>query len=308
MAAQKTVIIIVGPTASGKTNLSLELAQHFNTEIISADSRQCYREMNIGVAKPPEEALKKIRHHFINSHSIHDDVNANVFEQYALDAADKIFKQNDFAVMVGGTGMYIKAFCEGMDEMPEINSSVRNEIINAYKQNGLAWLQNEIKIKDPEFWKIAEQKNPQRLIRALEVHNATGKSILHFKRNKKKERSFNVVKTGIEIAKEKLHQNINARVDEMIEAGLVNEVSQLLPFKHLNALQTVGYKEMFNHLEGNISLAEAIEKIKTNTKQYAKRQLTWFKKDKDIRWISCDHLKNIQGINIFLSGLEYQKV
>ena len=182
MNDSKTVIIIAGPTASGKTALSLELASHFNTEIISADSRQCFRELNIGVAKPSEAELKSVKHHFINSHSIHDIINAQVFEKYALDAAEKIFQKNDIAIMVGGTGMYIKAFCEGLDEIPEIDTSVRNEIIKNYAEKGLSWLQNKVQQKDPLFWQQAEQKNPQRLMRALEVVTSTGKSITAFRK------------------------------------------------------------------------------------------------------------------------------
>lgn len=282
---QKTVIIIVGPTASGKTALSLQLAAHYKTSIISADSRQCYKELNIGVAKPSEAALQSFKHYFINSHSIHDNVNAQVFEAYALQAAEEIFAYNDVAVMVGGTGMYIKAFCEGLDVIPEINASVRESIIQQYDQQGLKWLQNEVKQKDPLFWQQAEQQNPQRLMRALEVITATGISIAKFRRQEKKTRDFQIKKIGINLPKQQLHENINARVDEMISEGLVEEVRSLLPYKNINALQTVGYKEVFDYLEKKCSLPEAIEKIKTNTRQYAKRQLTWFKKDKEIEWV-----------------------
>lgn len=282
---QKTVIIIVGPTASGKTALSLQLAAHYKTSIISADSRQCYRELNIGVAKPPEAALQSIQHYFINSHSIHDNVNAQVFETYALQAVEEIFANNNVAIMVGGTGMYIKAFCEGLDAMPEIDPSIRETIIQQYNLQGLAWLQNEVKEKDPVFWQQAEQQNPQRLMRALEVITSTGISIAQLRKQEKKTRHFQVKKIGINLPKQQLHENINSRVDEMIREGLVEEVRSLLPYKNLNALQTVGYKEVFDYLEGNYSLAEAIEKIKSNTRQYAKRQLTWFKKDKEVDWV-----------------------
>ena len=278
-------MIIVGPTASGKTALSLQLAAHYKTSIISADSRQCYKELNIGVAKPPEAALQSINHYFINSHSIHDNVNAQVFEEYALQAAEEIFAYNDVAVMVGGTGMYIKAFCEGLDVMPEIDAFVRESIIQQYHQRGLLWLQHEIKEKDPAFWQQAERQNPQRLMRALEVITATGISITEFRRREKKTRDFQIKKIGINLSKQQLHENINSRVDEMIGEGLVEEVRSLLPYKNINALQTVGYKEIFDYLEEKCSLPEAIEKIKTNTRQYAKRQLTWFKKDKEIEWV-----------------------
>lgn len=283
---QKTVVIIVGPTASGKTGLSLKLAACYNTDIISADSRQCFKELNIGVAKPPAEALRSVKHYFINSHSIHDVVNAQVFETYALNAAKEIFKKNNIVIMAGGTGMYIKAFCEGLDEMPEVEPSVREAIITTYNENGLVWLQQEVQTKDPDFWAVAEQQNPQRLMRALEVINSTGKSITAYRNNVKKERPFNVIKAGIDISKPQLHENIASRVDEMIIEGLVEEVRSLYPYKNINALQTVGYKEIFDYLDEKISLPEAIDQIKINTRQYAKRQLTWFKKDKTIHWLS----------------------
>ncbi|MFT4154485.1 tRNA (adenosine(37)-N6)-dimethylallyltransferase MiaA [Parafilimonas sp.] len=283
---QKTVIIIVGPTASGKTSLSLQLAARYKTDIISADSRQCYKELSIGVAKPPEAALQSIKHYFINAYSIHDNVNAQVFEEYALQAAEEIFKHNDTAIMVGGTGMYIKAFCEGLDAMPEIDTNIREAIIENYNQQGLSWLQDEVKQKDPAFWQQAEQQNPQRLMRALEVIAATGISITAFRLKNKKQRDFSIKKIGISLPKRQLHENINARVDEMIKEGLVEEVKSLLPYKNVNALQTVGYKEIFDYLEQKCSLPAAIEKIKSNTRQYAKRQLTWFGKDEEITWQS----------------------
>lgn len=281
---QKTVIIIVGATASGKTQLSLQLARQYNTSIISADSRQCFKELNIGVAKPTAEELSSVKHYFINSHSIHDVVNAQVFESYALNAAEEIFKENDVAVMAGGTGMYIKAFCEGLDDIPNVDATIRDAIINSYHQNGLEWLQNEIKKDDPLFWEQAEQKNPQRLMRALEVYRATGKSITTFQKKKNVTRPFNIKKIGIHLSKTQLHANINNRVDEMIKAGLADEVKSLMPYRNLNPLQTVGYREIFEYLDGIISLDQCIEKIKSNTRQYAKRQVTWFKKDKEIDW------------------------
>ena len=283
---QKRVIVIVGPTASGKTALSIELARRYNTAIISADSRQCYKELNIGVAKPPGEALRSIQHYFINSHSIHDEVNAEVFEQYALNAVEEIFKWNDTAIMVGGTGMYIKAFCEGLDEIPLVDPSIRNEIVSAYKQNGLTWLQDEIKKRDPVFWQQAEQQNPQRLMRALEVLHSTGISITHFRTKRKKERPFRIIKLGIFLPKQQLYAHIDKRTDEMIVHGLVDEVRSLYAYKDLNALQTVGYSEIFEFIDNKITLDDAIHKIKQNTKQYAKRQTTWFNKDKSIFHLS----------------------
>jgi len=287
----KTVIIITGPTASGKTAASIQLAKKLSTSIISADSRQCYKELNIGVARPSLEELQVIPHYFIASHSIKEEVTAAGFEDYALNKAADLFKEHDEVVMVGGTGLYIKAFCEGLDQVPEVPATVREEIINSYKEKGLNWLQEKIKIKDPAFYAEGEIQNPQRMMRALEVVQSTGQSILSFRKGKKTERPFVIKKIGIEISKEDLHRNIDKRVDQMIENGLVEEAINSLPFRHLNALQTVGYTELFDHFDGKISLDQAIAEIKTHTRQYAKRQLTWFKKDEGIKWMKPDSIQ-----------------
>lgn len=287
---QNTVIIITGPTASGKTALSLKFAQYFNTKIISADSRQCYKELGIGVAKPTPEQLAAVDHYFINSHSVHEEVNAQVFEEYALQALDEIFKEHKIAVMVGGTGLYIKAFCEGLDEIPSVDESIRKKIIDTYNEKGLGWLQDEVKKNDPAFWSVAEQQNPQRLMRALEVFLSTKKSITSFRTNKKTKRPFDIIKVGIDITRQKLIENINARTDEMFALGLEEEARKLFPLKHLNALQTVGYNELFDYLEEKISLSEAKEQIKIHTRQYAKRQITWFKRDKEIKWFNSNEI------------------
>lgn len=284
----KTVILITGPTASGKTSLALTTAQHYKTEIISADSRQCYIEMNIGVAKPSREELAAVPHHFINSHSIHDDVNAATFAQYSTAAAEKIFQQHDVLVMAGGTGLYIKAFLEGLDDIPSVPSSVRNDILKQYEEKGLQWLQDEIRTADPKFFAEGEIKNPQRMMRALEVKLGTGKSIKDFHRASGTGAAgkYRILKYAIDISREQLYKNINNRVDKMIEDGLVEEVRSLLPFRNLNALQTVGYSELIDYFDGKISLGEAVNKIKQNTRNYAKRQMTWFRKDREITWIS----------------------
>lgn len=286
----KTVIIVAGPTAVGKTPVAIELAKHFQTEIISSDSRQCFKELNIGVARPSGEEQKTVKHHFIASHSIHEELNAGIFEQYALEKVNELFQTHDVVIMTGGTGLYIKAFCEGMDEIPDVPDAIRKKIILKYKEKGLDWLQKKVKKKDPEFYKAGEIKNPQRLMRALEVVKATGKSILEFRKGRKAKRDFRIVKIGLELPKEELYRNINARVDKMIEAGLVEEVKSLLPYRNLNALQTVGYSEIFEHLDGKISLEEAVELIKKNTRHYAKRQMTWFKKDEEIEWIMPEEI------------------
>jgi tRNA dimethylallyltransferase len=285
MATKKTVIIIAGPTAVGKTAVSINVASHFKTEIISADSRQCYKEMNIGVARPSPEELLQAKHHFIASHSIHEKVNAATFEEYAIKKSNEVFEKNDVIVMTGGTGLYIKAFCEGMDEIPEVPELVRNEIVEQYNKNGLLWLQEQVENLDPRFFEVGETKNPQRLMRALEVFKATGKSILDFRKLEKIKRNFNIIKIALQLPKEDLHLNIETRADKMIEMGLSEEVRSLIPYQHLNALQTVGYKELFDYFSGKIDLQAAIDLMKRNTKQYAKRQVTWFKKDKEYQWI-----------------------
>lgn len=280
----KTCYVIVGPTAVGKTSLAVEIAQHFNTQIISADSRQCYKELNAGVAKPSPQQLQKVKHWFINSHSIQDEVNAKVFEEYALQKVNDIFKHNDIAVMVGGTGLYIKAFCEGLDDVPVVNAEIKKVIITNYNNGGFEWLNEQVKKNDPLYFSKGETKNPQRMLRALEVKLSTGRSIMEFQSHKKKEREFKKIMIGLQLPKEELIQNINNRIDDMMNNGLLKEVKTLSSFKNLNALQAVGYKELFEHLEGKISLDLAIEQIKINTRHYAKRQMTWFKKDKEVRW------------------------
>jgi tRNA dimethylallyltransferase len=282
----KTCIIISGPTAVGKTSLAIELAMYLNTDIISADSRQCFRELNIGVAKPSAAQLQQVKHYFINSHSIHDEVNAAVFEQYALDAVQHIFETHDTAVMVGGTGLYIKAFCEGMDEIPAIDPLVRDSIAAQYREGGIEWLQNEARVQDPDYYATGEIQNPQRLMRALEVKLSTGRSIRSFQQGKKAARNFAVIKIGLDLPRETLYQHINHRVDDMIQQGLVEEVKSLIPFQSLNALQTVGYTELFDYFSGKHLIDEAIDTIKKNTRHYAKRQLTWFRKDESMKWFS----------------------
>ena len=282
----KTVILITGPTASGKTAVAIELARAYQAEIISADSRQCFQEMAIGVARPSTAELNAVPHHFIASHSIQEEVTAATFEKYALDKTATLFQEKDVVIVAGGTGLYIRAFCEGMDHIPEIDPAIRQQVISEYEEKGLSWLQSSLQEKDPAFYSSGEIQNPQRSMRALEVFLSTGKSILTFQTGKKTKREFNVIKIGLDLPKEILHQQIHRRVDQMINTGLEQEVKSLLLFRQRNALQTVGYTEMFEYLDGKISLAQAVEAIKTHTRQYAKRQLTWFRRDKDIHWFS----------------------
>lgn len=276
---KQTCIIISGPTAVGKTSYGIELALQHNTQIISADSRQCFRELNIGVAKPSGKQLEKVKHYFINSHSIHDEINAKVFEEYSLNAVHEIFENNDVAVMVGGTGLYIKAFCEGLDDIPNADENIRKEINEQYDTEGLVWLKNEINVHDPVFFLKGEMQNPRRMLRALEVKLSTGKSILDFQSGKKVKRDFEINNILLELPREQLYNNINHRVDQMMEEGLLQEAESLFQYRQLNALQTVGYKELFDYMEGKYSLPQAIDEIKKNTRHFAKRQMTWFKKN-----------------------------
>ena len=282
-----TVHIVVGPTAVGKTKYAIELAQQLNTEIISADARQCYQELNIGVARPSPLELATVPHHFIASHSIQEKTNAGVFEQYALAKANELLKKFGSVVMVGGTGLYIKAFVEGMDQIPEIDPALRSQIQEDVSNKGLDWLQAQVQAKDPAYWAQADQgekQNTQRLSRALEVVIGTGQSILSFQLLTKKTRSFNIQKIGLEMPRAQLYDRINQRVYQMVQMGLEEEVKALHPQFHLNALQTVGYQEWLPYLEGNQSKEAVVQAIQQNTRHYAKRQMTWFKKDPEIKW------------------------
>jgi tRNA dimethylallyltransferase len=290
---KKQVILIAGPTAVGKTALAIELAKQFQTNIISADSRQCFRELNIGVAKPFAAELQQVQHYFINSHSVEEQVNAAVFEQYALQTAKELFQHHNTIVMVGGTGLYIKAFCEGMDYIPAIDEEVRLQLQQEYEANGLPWLRQQLLAKDPLFAQQGEMQNPQRMLRALEVVTGSGQSILSFKTGIQKKREFSILPIGLELPREELYNRINLRADDMMKAGLVDEVKQLQPLQHLNALQTVGYTELFHYFNQKFTLEEAAHKIKQNTRHYAKRQLTWFKRNPDMKWFHPGAVKEI---------------
>lgn len=285
---QKKLFVIVGPTAVGKTALSIALAKHLGTEIVSADSRQVYQEMEIGTAKPSAEELKEVRHHFINSHSIHQDFNAGQYEREAYPLLQALFKAHDHVVMVGGSGLYIKALIDGFDEIPEVPDSVRQAIEEQYANSGISWLQTELARLDPDLYKTIDQQNPHRLIRALEVIMFSGQSIQHFRGKVKREHAFEVIKIGLELEREALYERINKRMDIMIEQGLFEEAERLFPLRHLNALQTVGYQEIFDFLEGKYDKTEAVRLLKQHSRHYAKRQLTWFKRDQAVQWLTAD--------------------
>jgi tRNA dimethylallyltransferase len=289
----KTAIIISGPTAVGKTALSIQLARHFQTEIISADSRQCYRELNIGVAKPERTELELVNHHFINSHSIQENLTAADFEQYALQKTIEIFRGHDQLIVTGGTGLYLKAFITGFDAMPAVAGETREMVRAVYLNEGLDGLRDKIEKEDPVFSASDDLKNPHRMMRALEFVRTTGTSIRNYQQAKPKERPFSIISIGLELPREELYDRINARVDKMMEDGLLEEVKSLLPYKQLNAMQTVGYRELFAYIAGDMSLEKAVDKIKQNTRHYAKRQLTWFKADPSIKWFHPDDADSI---------------
>ncbi|WP_113662821.1 tRNA (adenosine(37)-N6)-dimethylallyltransferase MiaA [Pedobacter nanyangensis] len=282
--AQKTLIVIVGPTAIGKTSLAIELAKHYQTEIISADSRQFFREMSIGTAKPSEEELAAVPHHFINSHSINQLFSTGDFEVQALALIENLFNKHDVLILVGGSGLYINALCNGLDDMPEINLNIREKLNQQFANEGIETIRKQLATLDPEYFAKVDQSNPQRMIRGLEVVLSTGQKLSSFLTSSKKERPFNIVKIGLNTEREKLYSQINHRVNAMMQEGLLEEVKSLAAYKELNALKTVGYTEIFDHLDGKIDLATAVDKIKQNTRRFAKRQLTWFKKDTEITW------------------------
>lgn len=285
-----TLIIILGPTASGKTDLAIKIARWLETEIISADSRQFYRELSIGTAKPSPEELAAVKHHFIGHISITEDYNISRFEQDAIRLLDKLFDTHRAVVMTGGSGLYIDAVCKGLDEQPEQDPAIRQILTEEYKTRGIVYLQEELLKLDPQYYSEVDLSNPNRLMRALEVCLMTGHPYSSFRKGNHQKRRFRTVKLGIRIPREELIRRINLRLDEMMSLGLLGEVKANYPFRSLNALNTVGYKELFDYLDGNCSLEEAVEKIRLNTRRYAKRQMTWFRKDIDIKWINPDSI------------------
>ncbi len=284
----KTLIVLLGPTGVGKTDLSIRIARHFNTEITSSDSRQVYREMRIGTAVPEKEQLEAVKHHFIHSHSIHDYFSSWECEQKTLALLNEKFKEKDQMLMVGGSMMYIDAVCNGIDLIPTISPELRKEVCDRYEKNGLEAMQAELKELDPIFYDQVDLQNAKRVIHAVEVCLMSGKPYSSLRTNKTKERNFNIIKIGLNRDRTELYNRINQRVDMMIADGQIEEARDLFEFKDLNSLNTVGYKELFEHFKGNISLDKAIELIKRNSRHYAKRQLSWFRRDEKIKWFHPD--------------------
>jgi len=284
MQNKKTLISIVGPTAIGKTAMAIKVAHHLNTEIISADSRQFFKEMEIGTAKPTTEELASAKHHFINSHSVTDLFSTGDFEMQGLSRLTAIFEKHDVAIMVGGSGLYINALINGLDEMPEIDLSIREQLNKQFEEYGISAIQKQLAEVDPEYFAKVDQHNPQRMIRGLEVFLSTGKKLSSMLSATKKTRPFQTIKIGLNTDRSLLYDRINKRVDTMINSGLVNEVRSLNDFRKYNALNTVGYSEIFDFIDGKISIDDAISAIKQNTRRFAKRQLTWFRRDEEIKW------------------------
>lgn len=283
---KNTLIVIVGPTGIGKTDLGIYLAKKLDTEIISADSRQFYKELKIGTAVPDAVKLKEVKHHFIGNKSIHDYYNASSFEFEVIDLLTTLFKEKKQLILLGGSGMYVDAVCHGIDELPEIDMEIRNQLIEKYKTEGIENLRFELKKLDPDYYAVADLRNHKRLLKALEITMMTGQPYSTFRKKIIKKRNFSILKIGLNMERNALYQRIDQRVDKMITDGLVEEAKQFLEYKNMNSLNTVGYKELFPYLEGEYSLERAVELIKRNSRRYAKRQLSWFNRDKEIKWFN----------------------
>ena len=289
----KTLIVITGPTAVGKTRLCLDIARHFDIPIINADSRQIYKELSIGTAKPTAEEQQQVKHYFVGTLSLQDYYSASLFETQVMDLLGTLFQQSDYALMAGGSMMYIDAVCDGIDDIPTIDDETRATMKRRLAEEGLPRLCEELQRLDPEYYAIVDRQNPKRVVHALEICTMTGRTYTSFRKRDKKERPFRIVKIGLNREREELYQRINARVDEMMQRGLLKEAESMYPLRHLNALNTVGYKELFEYFNGRWSLDEAVERIKGNTRRYARKQLTWYKKDPQIRWFHPDQKKEI---------------
>lgn len=289
----KRVIVVVGPTASGKTDLSIALARHYNAPILSTDSRQVYKGLPIGTAYPSVEQLQAVEHHFIGELELNQDFNCGEYEKQALERLETLFEKHNTVVAVGGSGLYVKALCEGMDSLPEADEALREQLQRRLVEQGVEALAEQLKNLDPEYYEVVDRCNPARVMRALEVCLVSGCKYSVLRKGTVKPRNFQIVKVGVNMERERLYGRINLRVDKMLEAGLEAEARAVLPYRHFNSLKTVGYSEMFDYFDGKIDFEQAVELIKRNSRRYAKRQLTWFGRDKDIRWFENDQLEEI---------------
>ncbi|MBQ6746339.1 MAG: tRNA (adenosine(37)-N6)-dimethylallyltransferase MiaA [Bacteroidaceae bacterium] len=289
----KTLVVLLGPTAVGKTDISLELAEQLHTSTISADSRQLYADLKIGTAAPTPEQLARVQHHFVGTLQLSDYYSAAQYADEVLSLLDILFQQQDVALLTGGSMMYIDAVCQGMDDIPTVDADTRAMVWQRYEEVGLEGIQRELKMLDPEYYAIVDLKNHKRIIHALEICYMTGKTFTSFRQRKTAERPFNIIKIGLNRERSELFNRINQRVDQMMQEGMLEEARKVYPYRHFNSLNTVGYKELFKYLDGEWTLEEAVEKIKRNTRIYAKKQLTWFKKDMSIRWFHPDQRTDI---------------
>ena len=296
---EKTLIVITGPTAVGKTRLCIDIAKHFGIPIINADSRQIYKELKIGTASPTDEERREVQHYFVGTLSLEDYYSASLYEQQVLALLDTLFKTHDYALMTGGSMMYIDAVCNGIDDIPTIDDETRATMKRRLQEEGLESLCKELQRLDPDYYEIVDRQNPKRVVHALEICTMTGKTYTSFRKREKKSRPFRMIKIGLNRERQELYDRINARVDEMMKKGFLEEAKGLIGLKSLNALNTVGYKELFDYLEGRWTLEEAIERIKGNTRRYARKQLTWYKKDEQMKWFHPDQKEDI--INYILS-------
>ncbi|SEM96103.1 tRNA dimethylallyltransferase [Prevotella sp. ne3005] len=290
---EKTLIVITGPTAVGKTALCLEIAKHFDIPIINADSRQIYRELRIGTAQPTKEQMQEVKHYFVGTLGLDDYYSASLFEQQVLECLEQQFLTSDYALLSGGSMMYIDAVCDGIDDIPTIDDETRTLMKQRLADEGLEALVDELKRLDPEYYEIVDRQNPRRVVHALEICTMTGKTYTSFRKREKRQRPFQIIKIGLNRPREELYDRINQRVDQMMADGLLEEAKSLYPLRHLNALNTVGYKELFDYLEGRWPLEEAVERIKGNTRRYARKQLTWYKKDERVKWFHPQETKQI---------------
>ena len=290
---EKTLIVITGPTAVGKTALCLDVAKHFHIPIINADSRQIFRELKIGTAPPTEAQMQQVHHDFVGILGLDDYYSASLFEQQVLELLGRQFLSSDYALMAGGSMMYIDAVCDGIDDIPTIDDQTRTTMKQRLADEGLEALCDELRQRDPEYYEIVDRQNPRRVVHALEICLMTGKTYTSFRKREKRQRPFNIVKIGLNRPREELYDRINRRVDQMMADGLLEEAKALYPKRHLNALNTVGYKELFDYIDGRWPLEEAVKRIKGNTRRYARKQLTWFKKDESIRWFHPDETETI---------------
>lgn len=291
--SRKHLIVVGGPTAVGKTSFSIKLAQHYGTEIISADSRQIFKKLDIGTAKPSKEELVSVPHHFIDVLAPEQEYNAGQFERDALALLENLFKEHKQVIVTGGSGMYVQALCQGIDEMPEIPLEVREQLNERLEREGLEKLLAELELADPAYYNVVDRHNPQRVVRALEVFSFTGLPFSSFRTKSFVKRPFNIIKIALDRPRKELYERIDLRMDQMIEEGLFEEAKELYPYRHLNALQTVGYKEIFDFIEGIYDKDEAIRLLKRNTRRYAKRQLTWFRKDPEFNWFHPDDIEEV---------------